>query len=219
MSGDSLRLFWRVQWHLGALGLVDRDLLLHSLQNVVAILQGKQTKPVRVSKLRLRGEAGIHLATRDEIYESADIEYSLLPLCVKQHILERRIQKRVCWHCEKRSDKHCRICSACRLARYCSAGCQDASWRAHHKKACKILVEKQDTLKLDQFRSFCEVLESQHIVCTYAEAWKVIWANSLGKSHTSSGRLSRTFLLERLQKNSILAEPRKDTDRKAAAKI
>ena len=196
IDGYSLRLFWRLQWRLGALGHVSHDLLFDGLKNVFVCLQGKSTKSVQVSKLRERREPGLHLATIDEIYESAEIAYSRLPLCIRQHFLERRIQRRVCWHCDRRCEKT-HICGACRLARYCSGKCQDESWRAHHRRACKILLQQQDTLLLAQFRSECEKLESQHHVCTYAQAWKMIWANSLPSSRTTSRRLSRKTRLNK----------------------
>lgn len=91
------------------------------------------------------------------------------------------------------------ICSACRLARYCSSKCQDESWRAHHRKPCRILVQQQDTLRLARFRNKCEDLESQHDVRTYAQAWKIIWANHLPSSRTTSRRLSRKTLLNKFQ--------------------
>ena len=52
--------------------------------------------------------------------------------------------RRVCSHlaCPNLADpgtSHAasKLRARCRRARYCSAACQAADWRAHHKRACK----------------------------------------------------------------------------------
>lgn len=81
---------------------------------------------------------GAHLSTHDERLAQTYIHLDYLARTHMNDLLHQKIHPRKCWECHSQNHRSDRmtVCGGCRLARYCSTGCQASHWPTH-RESCK----------------------------------------------------------------------------------
>jgi len=136
---------------------------MFACQNIVALYREKKIKKNKEEMLYYTEKAK---ALKDERYNKKDFfdrrKGSEERMAQGNQILsqiDRWHEKFLCFNCKKK-DLKAKLCSKCKVARYCSKTCQIDDWKKGHKKTCKLLVKQQKECKKMEDPSEGEVQEA-----------------------------------------------------------